>query len=266
MDHLATAPDVVRSIVEELHGGIVSSLGSNLVGLYVTGSLTYGDFDPGSSDIDYLAVLHSPLSPSHRSALIDLHHLIGGRHPAWRERIEGSYVTMEMLPSVEPPPQPRPYVNQGEFWSPDPRYGSEWLINRHVLQECSLPLAGPAFSTLVPPVDIELVREASARDLFNEWLPQVDDEGFLPDSHHEAFVTLTMCRILHRHANDEVVSKRQAAAWVRTQVEPRWQDLIDVALAWQHGQTLGRRDDVRAFVTFTSQSVQARESTRTSGQ
>lgn len=255
MDYLATAPDDVRTIVGDLRNGIVATLGPNLVGLYLTGSLTYGDFDPGNSDIDYLAVMHRPLVAEERTELAGLHQAIGERFPTWRERIEGSYVTASMLPSIEPPPEPRPYVNQGAFWNPDPPYGNEWLINRYVLQECGRPLFGPAFTTLVPPVPVAAVRAASARDLIDEWLPQVDDPAFLPDSHHEAYVTLTMCRILHRQANDEVVSKRQAAAWVRERVDLRWRELIESALAWQHGQILGRRDDVRAFVTFAGQSL-----------
>lgn len=256
MAGLEHAPRDVQEMVAELQRGIVTTLGTHLVGLYLTGSLTYGGFDPGSSDVDYLAVLHQPLSANERSSLADLHAGIGARHPVWRERIEGSYVTTSMLPSVTPPPDPRSYVNQGAFWNPDPPYGSEWLINRYALQECGLPLVGPPFNDLVPPVDITAVRAASTADLLGEWLPQVDEPGFLPDSHHEAYVSLTMCRILHRQFNDEVVSKRGAAGWVRARVDPSWQSLIDDALNWQHGQVLDRRADVRAFVILTSYIVQ----------
>jgi hypothetical protein len=256
MSVLDTSSAEVRQMVAELQNDIGTALGPSLLGLYLTGSLTYGDFDVGSSDIDYLVVLQHPLTSNQRAALIDLHAALGRSHPDWRERIEGSYVTPDMLPSIDPPAIPRPYVNQGKFWEPDPPYGNEWLINRYVLQECGVPLIGPAFRDLTPPIGIEPVRVASARDLFEEWLPQVDDPDFLPDSHHEAYTTLTMCRIMHRQFNDEVVSKRGAALWVRSRVEPRWQSLIDAALAWQHGQELDLRADVCAFVSYTSDVVQ----------
>jgi len=252
MNVLDTASADIRQLVSELQNGIGVTLGPTLAGLYLTGSLSYGDFDPGSSDIDYLAVLRQPLTRSQRAALIDLHAEAGRIHPNWGERIEGSYVTLDMLPSIEPPAAPRPYINQGKFWDPDPQYGNEWLINRYVLQECGIALIGLPFRDLTPPVGIDRVRAASARDLFDEWLPQVDDPHFLPDSHHEAYTTLTMCRILHRQFNDDVVSKRGAASWVRERVEPRWQHLIDAALEWRHGQVLERRADVCAFIRFTS--------------
>lgn len=253
MNVLDTSPAEVRQLVAELRDGIGQTLGQSLLGLYLTGSLTYGDFDVGSSDVDYLVVLQHPLTPDQRVALIDLHAALGRRNPEWRERIEGSYVTPDLLASIDPPDISRPYVNQGKFWEPDPPYGNEWLINRYVLQECGVPLIGPGFRDLTPPIGIEPVRAASARDLFAEWLPQVDDPEFLPDSHHEAYTTLTMCRILHRQFNDDVVSKRGAARWVRSRVEPRWRSLIDSALAWQHGQVLDRRADACAFVASTAQ-------------
>ena len=255
MDYLGAAPADVQATVGELRDGIAEALGPNLVGLYLTGSLSYGDFDVGSSDIDYLAVLHQSLTLADRFALIEVHHAVAKRHPRWRERIEGSYVTIDMLPSVDPPTQPRPYVNQGAFWNPDPQYGSEWLINRHVLQECSVPLVGPTFSSLVRPVEIELVRAASAKDLFTAWLSQIDDPAFLPDSHHEAYVTLTMCRILHRQFNEEVASKCAAAAWVRPRVPEHLGATIDSALTWQHGENLGRRDEVIEFIQFVASAL-----------
>jgi hypothetical protein len=260
MEDLAGAPPAVRAVLVALQEGIPKALEGNLVGLYLTGSLTYGDFEPGSSDIDYLAVMERPIDGFQRRALAALHADIGRGQPEWRERIEGSYVTTGMLPSIEPPTLPRPYINRGEFWDPDPAYGNEWLINRYALQTCGIPLAGPPITTLASPVSVEQVREASARDLFEEWVPQLDDPTFLPDSHHEAYVCLTMCRILHRQFNNEVVSKRVAAAWVRPRVPARWQRLIDEALGWEHGLVLERRDEVRSLVAFTAGvlSAQAR--------
>lgn len=252
LDAWALDPDV-RDLIGKMADGVANVLGHNLVGLYLTGSLTYGDFHRGSSDIDYLAVLHVPIDIPQRQGLVDLHDALGIEFPTWRERIEGSYVTADLLPSISPPAAPRPYINQGAFWDPDPAYGREWLINRYALQESGMALRGPSFNTLVEPVSMAEVRAASAADLFEEWLPQINDPEFLPNSHLEAYVTLTMCRIFHRQFNAGVVSKRVAATWVRSRVEPAWRDLIDAALAWEHGQTLGRRDEVRTFIAHVGQ-------------
>jgi len=245
----------VNQVLAVLAGQLPGILGEGLVGFYLTGSLTYGDFDPGSSDIDYLVVLHAGIDHTQRAGLVRLHDEIGARFPVWRERIEGSYVTLDMLPSVAPPTRGRPYVNQGAFWEPDPPYGNEWLLNLFVLRECGISLFGPSPKELLAPVAIEDVREASRRDLAEDWVPRLADPGFPPDSHHEAYVTLTLCRILHRAVHDEVASKRVASAWVKDRYGEPWRSLVERAEAWSHGEELHAAAEVRNFVRFTAGEV-----------
>ena len=250
IERLTDHEDVNR-LLADLTDGVVGVLGSGLVGLYLTGSLTYGDFERGSSDIDFLAVLDRPLQDNERSSLVEMHARIAERYPIWAERIEGSYITKNMLDSIEPPSTPRPYINGGAFWEPDPQYGNEWMINLYALRERGVSLVGPDPADLIPEVSIEEVREASRRDLFEEWLPKLNDPAFFESSHLQAYVTLTLCRILHRAWNDEVVSKRVAASWVRNTCDEQWiVDLIDRAERWQHGQELASADQVRELIRF----------------
>ena len=251
-----TPHDDVNAILTVLTGRLCEILGDRLAGLYLTGSLTYGDFDRGSSDIDYLAVLERSLSPHERASLQELHLRIGERYPEWAARIEGSYITRDMLECVEPPEAPRPYVNGGAFWDPDPRYGNEWLVNLYAVRECGVALAGPEPNELIDPVRIEDVREASRRDLFGEWVPKLGDPAFFESSHHQAYATLTLCRILHRAENPDVVSKRIAADWVKRTCNKPWVvELIDRAERWQHGQKLDEADRVCALIVLARDQV-----------
>jgi len=250
-----TPHEDVNDILARLASGLTDILGDGLVGLYLTGSLTYGDFDRGSSDIDYLAVLEQPITARQRQALVQLHAEIGRRYPEWRERIEGSYVTRQMLPNIRPPGVGRPYVNGGGFWEPDPPYGNEWLLNLYVLRECGIALIGPEPAALVGPVAIADVREASRRDLVEEWLPKADDAAAFADSHLQAYATLTLCRILHRAANDSVASKRVASAWVRERYGEPWRSLVARAEQWLHGNDMNANAEVRAFIRFTAQEL-----------
>lgn len=249
--HLTPYEDV-NAILADLADGVVSILGDALAGLYLTGSLTYGDFDRGSSDIDFLAVLQRRMRSDERNRVAALHAGVAERHPVWAERIEGSYITEDMLDSIEPPATPRPYINGGAFWDPDPRYGNEWLINLYALRDCGVALAGPEPVELVPMVDIDDVRAASRRDLLEEWLPTVDDPEYFRSSHIQAYVTLTLCRIMHRDVHDRVVSKRVAARWVRETVPEEWvASLVERAKRWQHGEEMDAADEVRQLILFT---------------
>ncbi len=251
-----TPHDDVNDVLARLAKGAREVAGDRLVALWLTGSLTYGDFDRGSSDIDYLAVLTEPLGPEQRRALEALHAEIAVRLPAWADRIEGSWIPQDWLASIVPPAEGRPYVNGGAFWEPDPPYGNEWLINLYALRERGVALAGPEPRALIPPIDIGDVRRASARDLHAEWVPTLEDAGFFASSHHQAYVTLTMCRILHRAERDEVESKRVAAAWVKSRwPEPWLVDLVDRAEGWRHGEDLGQADEVRRLIVFARDRI-----------
>ncbi|MDQ3654527.1 MAG: DUF4111 domain-containing protein [Chloroflexota bacterium] len=245
----------INEILVQLAGGLADILNDRLVGYYLTGSLTYGDFERGSSDIDYLVVMEAPVTTAQRQALVDLHGDVGRQYPEWRERIEGSYVTRDMLPNVRPPAQGRPYINQGAFWAPDPPYGNEWLLNLYVLRECGIALIGPEPRESIGPVTIGDVREASKRDLIEGWLPKADDPTAFADSHLQAYVTLTLCRILHRAAHDGVASKRVASTWVKETYGEPWKSLVERAEHWSHGEEMGSNAEVRDFIRFTARHL-----------
>jgi hypothetical protein len=250
-------PDV-RALLADLSAALPGLLGDNLIALYLTGSLTYGGFDPGSSDIDYLAILERDVTPPERAGLEELHAALFRQYPVWCERTEGSYIPRSWLDAVLPPPHRRPYVNGGTFWHPDPPYGNEWLINLHAVREAGIALIGPEPATLIPPVRIVDVRAANRRDLFEERLPAIADPDFLPDAHHEAYVALTLCRILHREFSDELVSKGAAAAWVGDEYGEPWRSLADRASAWGYGDELHMREGVIAFTRFAADVLRVR--------
>jgi hypothetical protein len=253
-----TPDDDVNAVLTQLSGGLVTLLGKQLLGLYLTGSLTYGDFDPGSSDIDFLAVLSSELSAERLDAITTMHKRIGAAFPRWAKRLEGSYITKEMLANKERPEKVRPYVNAGEIHHY--RYGNEWAINRYALQECGVALIGPATEEIFPHVDIEDVRAASRQDLIDEWLPKLEDPDAFQqagyDSNHlRAYATLTMCRVLHRSTHDGIASKRVASSWVKVTYGEPWKSLVEEAENWRHGQTMASDQEVKDFILFTAREL-----------
>lgn len=257
MNQKLTPYQDVNQVLELLTTGLTEMLGEQLAGLYLTGSLTYGDFDKGSSDIDFLAVLNKPLTDQQLEEIKQLHSRIGAAVPFWAKRLEGSYITTDMIQKKEQPEVERPYVNGGTIKLC--KYGKEWIINLYALQETGVAIVGPEPANMFPRVTIDDVREASKQDLHDDWQPKLDDpKAFNPDgydgNHLKAYTVLTMCRILHRAQNDGIASKRVASGWVK-QAYPEWAGLVERAEQWQHGKTMSRDDQVRDFIRFTAKEV-----------
>ncbi len=243
-------PDVA-AVIRALQDGIPRVLRDTLVGLYLTGSLSYGGFEYASSDIDFLALCHQRPTADEIAALAALHRDIASAAPRWAERIEGSYIWESMLASLEPPSEPRPYVNGGAMWSPEPRYGQEWTLNLFVLHERGVALVGPPAAEVFPRVSAARMRQASLRSLHEEWEPLLTDDSLLDDPHHQTYITLTLCRILHTQQVEGVASKPDAAHWVKDAYGDRVRRTVERAERWAVGQPLDMKSDVLDLLRLT---------------
>lgn len=244
----------INKVLHSLTAGMVHILGENLVGVYLTGSLSYGDFNPENSDIDLLTILKNPVSQEKLEALKQLHLQVEADHKKWAKRIECSYLLMDMLQSIQPPKTPRPYIGEGIFYPKAP-YGNEWIINQYLLYKHGIALIGPDFKTLVKPIPIEDVREACIRDLFEEWQPKMTDPTYLKNSHYQAYVVLNMCRILYTVIRHSTATKKDSAAWVRRKFGPRWSKLIETAESWHYGKEMNLQEDTIEFIKFVINKV-----------
>jgi hypothetical protein len=240
-------------MLTEWSEGLQHLLGEWIVGLYLSGSLAYGDFVPERSDIDLQAVVRRPLTGNELRSIEELHKQVEGRCPEWAGRIECSYVPLELMRALRPPPTPRPWWGFGTFYPAAPA-GNEWIINHYLLSKYGIVLAGRAVKELVPPIDIHLVQQASAKDLFQEWLPKVDDATWLSNSHYQSYLVLNLCRILHTVIRGEPVSKKVAGQWVKSAYS-HWNDLIEEAERWTYGVEMTREKDTVAFLRFVVDRV-----------
>ena len=91
-----------------------------------------------------------------------------------------------------------------------------------------------------------------------KWLEQAhSDPSWLDWVHHkraQAFVILTLCRLLYTLDCASVASKPFAARWAQKVLDRRWANLIERARVWQHedGNTLESDvDETVAFIQYT---------------
>ena len=248
----------INDVLYFLAQGVQNIFGDDLVGFYLTGSLSYGDFDEGRSDIDLAVILKKPASPEKIELAKKLHLDTEQKYTKWSKKIECSYIPLDMLQNILPPKTPRPYVGGGTFY-PEAPYGNEWLINQYFLYKYGITLIGPEFKTLIKQIDIADVQKASIKDLYEEWEPKITDRAYLDDSHQQSYVVLNLCRILYSAMCNDAVSKKVATSWAKNEY-PQWKDLIEIATSWHYGIKMERQKEVIEFIRFVIVKVEDRTS------
>lgn len=244
----------INEVLLHISNGIKDILGKNLTGLYLFGSLTYGDFNLDSSDIDLVAIINKPLNHNELEKIKEIHKLVAEYHQKWSDRLECSYTAIDMFNSILPPKEPRPYYGGGIFYDKAP-YGNEWIINNYLLYKHGVSLIGPDFRNLSKPIDISEVQKACIRDLFQEWEPKLTDFEWLENSHYQSYLVMNLCRILYTVLCGVTGSKKISAEWVKNKFGLPWRDLIEVAESWQYGKVMSSRDETIDFIKFTIDKI-----------
>jgi Domain of unknown function (DUF4111) len=137
------------------------------------------------------------------------------------------------------------------LWAPEPVYGQEWIMNLFVLHERGVALYGPPTADVFPRVSMQQMRQASLRSLFENWEPALAEDAWLDNPHYQAYLTLTLCRVLHTQKVDGVAGKREAAEWVKDTYGDAVRSTVERAEQWQVGQPLDMKDEVLDLLRFT---------------
>ncbi len=241
----------VNALLRALLSGAQAILGANFAGMYLYGSLASGDFNPDSSDVDFVVVTAVPIPTDRLPALEAMHEGLTAVHPHWAAHLEGSYVPLADLRRYDPQGGPYPHWHERRFYVAG--HGSDWIIQRYVLRKWGVVLAGPPPETLIDPVTADDLRRAVRGVLAEWWAPMLDDPAWLQDRMYQAFAILTMCRALHTLETGTVASKPAAARWAMALENGRWTAAIDRALAWPHDP---QPDDLPATLALLRHTVE----------
>ena len=206
-------------------------LGEQFVGLYLGGSLALGDFDPRRSDIDFIAVTAGELSPEMISDLAGMHARLWATGAYWARKLDGSYVPQQVFRRWTSTAAPCPFVEGDEFTVTT--QGSA-VIQRHIIREHGVVVAGPSPQTLLDEVAAAELHTALRESLVQWWRPLLDDPSWVQQSRNQPFAILTMCRTLYTLEHGTVASKPVAARWAQQALDQQWTEPIEWALSQAH--------------------------------
>lgn len=230
-------------------------LKDQFVGMYLYGSLSSGDFNPETSDIDFLFITENKLSIDTVTQLEAMHKSSWANSHQRAGKLEGAYVPKEIILSHDPDGAPCPTINEGKFH--EEPLGSDWIIQRHVVREYGVVIEGPDPKTLIDFVSPDDIRGAVMGVLRDWWFPMLEDPSWLKDNHrgYHSFAILSICRALHALEHGTIVSKPVAARWAKQNLDERWSSVIDLALLAQkpHPSEFDLLHDALALIQHTKE-------------
>jgi len=229
---LAHYPEV-NQLLQELLRDTQTILGEEFVGMYLFGSLTSGDFDQ-DSDIDVVIVTEGEIADATFAALEAMHKRIYAGDSPWTIQLEVSYIPKQALRRFDPANALHPHIDRGsdEFFMM--QHDESWIVQRHVLYERGITLAGPAPQTLIDPVAPGDLRRAMLATLDQQVAPILEEPDSIKQRGAQSYTVLSTCRMLYTLEHGTIVSKQQAARWAEDALHRRWRPLIGRTWAGRH--------------------------------
>ncbi len=236
-----TAPKDItdaHKLLQTLKGRLIDVLGSNLVGIYVHGSMAQNSFHWGSSDIDFLVVVKSPLKQDKKIALIRT--LEGLNTDAPPKGIEMSVILADDARKV---PHPMPFdLHYSPRWHNAAQRdivafcqqmnGVDADLTAHImmLNSAAIVVHGPSVPRVFGTISREDYLDSIKRDL-------VDARTMLHEN--PVYYVLNLCRALAYFRDGKLLSKQQGGEWGLENLNKRYQGVVQAALnAYRNGRDM----------------------------
>lgn len=225
------------SLADEARPGLVE-------GLYLHGSLGFGEWYDGRSDVDYVAVLAERPDDATVELLREVHAELGTTFA--RPPFDGFHLTWDDLrrsPSACPD---LPCTQAGLF------HEAERLdvhpVTWHELARHGVTVRGPALADVEIWTDDAELRRYTHDNLGSYWAETAESLARFPAEAGKpdivAWCVLGVCRLHHLLATGELTSKTGAGRYAITAFGEKWRPIVTEALAVRvTGETSGNYDD-----------------------
>jgi hypothetical protein len=237
--------------------------GDLVTGFHLTGSVAYGDFQPGRSDLDFVAVLSRPPTEDDIDALAILHRNYG-TDPTF-PTLGGIWITDAELRAGPDAIADGPTSHDGQFLARDRgnRNPVTWFELRR-----SIPIIGTLETETLWNDRERLISwvKQNAEDYWRRWLAEAAKPwtGRGLGMFGRAMPMWGVLGIARQHysvSTGEIVSKSTAGGWALETFGGEWRRIVEEALAYRHraaslyANPFARRRDALAFVAMAIEEV-----------
>jgi len=217
--------DQVNSTLDYFH----HVLRDKLSGFYLHGSLTMGCFNPGKSDIDFLATVRQRMTTEEKKSII--RYLLDLGQDVPDIKIEMSIVTEESLRQIRYPSpfevhysdSLRDYFLNGEVDWNSQKYDEDLVMHFMAIRYRGICLYGPAIAGLFPEVSREMWSKSMVNDLIyiREHI----------DTAQATYAVLNPCRNLAFIREGKLLSEEEGGEWALITLPGEFTPIISQALA-----------------------------------
>lgn len=234
--------ELLHTFTQALH----SSLGATLHGIYLHGSLAYGDFDT-FSDVDFIVVVQSELTPEEVTAVKTLHSNFFAQENQWAKRLNYSFFPLknwQNAPANHALWFAKPGSDQLEKSSQD-----DSLAVRYTVREKEKTLFGPSPKSVLAPISNPALRDEMYQTLIT-WGEEIQaDPVPYKNRFYQSHLVLHFCRMICDLKTGEPGSKWMGIDWAKDNLDRMWTRLID--FAWlerqEHTLSVEQPSDPQAF-------------------
>ncbi|MCK9875735.1 DUF4111 domain-containing protein [Frankia sp. Ag45/Mut15] len=264
-----TLPVAVRDAVDA-YLLAVDTMDPDLVeGFYVIGSVALGDFRPGVSDVDFVAVTTTAPTDQQVAALSRIH-----AHLSHRPLLDGVYTTWLDLARDPGRASPGPHAHGRRF---HPRCDHQrHPVTWHSLARHGVAIRGPRpveIDVAANPQDLARWTRGNRDGYWRQWWrhgSRLSTPAGLAclTSREPAWGVLGVSRLHHTLTTGEIVSKAAAGEHARTAFGPGWHRIIDECLRIRradHRRSLYRNPFTRRAEALTFMDMVINDAPRPTG-
>jgi len=215
----------IAALLEAYFELLDSALPDRITGFYLTGSPALNDYQPGKSDLDFVAVGDFPFTSPELQMLEKVHARLSSRNP--KPELDGIYVTRAQL-------QASPLKISPPYWLGNRFYGSGAFnanpVTWHTLKHYPLAIFGPRQPEIH--TDDPELRRWCRKNLTDYWRPWIRQaEQHLPELSAEdlAWGVTGITRIHATIDTGEIISKSQALRYALRRFPPEMSPIIETA-------------------------------------
>lgn len=221
----------IKDFLETITADFEIIFGNNLLGVYLTGSLTTNSYSEKLSDIDLIVVLNTYITSQEKDDLDAWSREVNATQPI-AKHLDTAFIDKESVRSIDGKTQSKGLEFwKGEITESNNTLGDNLLVWKAILQN-GIKLYGIDPHDIINDIPNDHLRNVMLKEL--KRLKELMNEVFKSDIKFRYYVVTTLCRMQYTNQTKGFVSKKDALEWYSGETG-NYKSLMNAAIQYIEG-------------------------------